>query len=195
MACIHCIVEGHGEVAALPPLLRRLVSFLGVDREIEFARPWRVHADKVFKGDWSEVGRAIEGARRSSATGVVLVLDTDCEMPKCPRNRAAPMLSSLRELAGSLPAALVLAECEFESWFLESAESLRGRRGLPKNLARPAEPLTIRGAKEWLGDQMPRGYSERLDQPALAGAMDIEAARRHSRSFRKLCDEVLRLCQ
>lgn len=188
MPKLMCIVEGHGDAKALPELLRHI--FAG----IQVAKPWRIHADRLLKGDLAEARNAIQQARREAVDGVLVLLDTDCEPAKCPKKVAVALRAKLGEIDERMPLALVLAECEFETWFLEAAESLRGKRGLPIELERPGKPLSIRGAKEWLGQRMPRGYSETVDQPALAAVMDIEAARRNSRSFQKLCDEVMRLC-
>jgi len=62
------------------------------------------------------------------------------------------------------------------------------------DLSAPAAPEEIRGAKEWLSNQMPptRGYSSTTDQPALAAVVDIESARRAD-SFDKFYREVVAL--
>jgi hypothetical protein len=187
-----CVVEGEGEQDALPVLLRRLVPHLIPGGYADFVRPWRVHAGSLFQGNWGKVESAVAEARAKGYCAVLLVLDTDCEGERCPLVIAGPLLSRLQNLAPDLHVGLVLAECEFETWFIEAAESLRGQRGLPQDLERPANPL-IRDAKGWIGERMPKKYRETLDQAALAAVMDIEVARQNSRSFRKLCDEILRL--
>jgi len=89
---------------------------------------------------------------------------------------------------------VVFAKREFEAWFLAAAESLRGQRGLPDDLAGPPDPEAIRGAKEWLQSRMPHGqsYSESSDQPALTATFDMNAARRAD-SFDKCFRELVRL--
>ena len=89
---------------------------------------------------------------------------------------------------------MVLARREFESWFLSAGESLRGERGLKKDLEAPDDPESVRGAKEGLNQRMVPGrvYSETLDQPALAALFDLDAARRTD-SFDKCWREVGRL--
>jgi hypothetical protein len=83
--------------------------------------------------------------------------------------------------------AVVLAKKEYESWFLAAAQSLRGQRGLPADLATPATPESIRGAKEWLRKHLPssRKYSETLDQPELTRYFDLQQARKKADSFDK----------
>ena len=91
-----------------------------------------------------------------------------------------------------LPISLVLAKHEFEAWFLASAESLGGKRGLPKYLASPQDPESIRGAKEWIARNMVDGstYSETRDQAALTAAFDLDLAARCSDSFEKCLREI-----
>jgi len=81
---------------------------------------------------------------------------------------------------------------EYEAWFLSAAASLRGKRGLPEDLASPPAAELIRDAKGWLSDRMPRGYSPTTDQPALTAAFDLAEAR-HASSFDKLVRELAKL--
>jgi hypothetical protein len=110
---------------------------------------------------------------------------------------APELFERVRSVIGHLPVALVLAKCEFEAWFLAAADSLRGKRGLPADLAPPPDPEGVRGAKEWLASHMPRGQrcSETLDQPALAAVFNLESARQRSPSFRKFCRDIERLLE
>lgn len=88
----------------------------------------------------------------------------------------------------------MLANKEYEAWFIAAAESLRGKRGLAADLTAAPNPENIRGAKEWLSDHMPRNrpYNPTLDQPALTSVFDMEAARRAD-SFDKCYREIVRL--
>ena len=89
------------------------------------------------------------------------------------------------------PISVVLANKEYESWFLAAAESIAGRRGLPEQIIAPTAPESIRNAKGWLAEQMPRGmsYSETTDQPAFTAIFDIDRARRAD-SFDKCFREI-----
>jgi hypothetical protein len=87
---------------------------------------------------------------------------------------------------------VVLAVREYEAWFLASAASLRGRRGLPLDLVPPPSVEAIRDTKGWLGARMPRGYSPTADQPALTDLFDLDLAA-SAPSFAKLTREVGRL--
>lgn len=90
---------------------------------------------------------------------------------------------------------LVLANREYEAWFLAAAESLGGHCGLPSDLTSPSNPEGIRGAKEWLRRHMPRvrKYSETVDQPALTSVFDMQMARQRADSFDKCYREIVRL--
>ncbi|VWX57668.1 conserved hypothetical protein [Burkholderiales bacterium 8X] len=93
--------------------------------------------------------------------------------------------------------AAVLANREYEAWFIASAASLIDVRNFsctPADCSIEAE--TPRNAKGWMNARMgSRGYSVTLDQPALTSCIDLELAYARSRSFRKLCDEWSRNSQ
>ena len=141
-----------------------------------------------------ELERAIELAALKTRPrgGVLVLLDSDDD---CPAELGPSLLARAAQAGMGLPVGVVLAQREFESWFLAGAESLRGRRGLPDNLTSPAEPELIRGAKEWLRSQISGGvYAETIDQPAFAAVFDLTLARR-AQSFDKCCREVRRLIE
>ncbi len=178
-----CIVEGSGDESALPVLVRRMSPATRV------VQPFVLNAKALLNGDAAKLRQALNLARATQVESVLLLLDTDCEPEFCPRETGPRLQKMLNDLAPDLRAIAVLAECEFETWFIEVVESLRGARGIDGCAVRPAKPL-IRGSKEWLGRSMHRTYKETQDQPALAAQMDLELARARSRSFRKLCEAI-----
>lgn len=147
----------------------------------------RAKSCQVLRGDWHHLELAAGIGRHlpEQPTAILVLLDTDGEI--CPAQRGPVLLEEVRQRAGVMPCELVLAECEFETWFLAAAESLAGQRGLPEDLRSPPAPESIRGAKEWLSRRMPAGrrYRETIDQPALAAVFDLEMARGNSPSFDK----------
>jgi hypothetical protein len=190
---IGCIVEGHGEVEAVPVLIRRLVSEADPSISVRIPPPIRIPKSRLVKE--GELEKAVELiARKVAPTGAVLVLlDSDED---CPAILGPDLLSRARNARSDLPLAVVLAKQEYEAWFLAAASSLRGQRGLRADLAAPAEPEGIRGAKEWLSARMAGNlsYVETLDQPALTKTFDMEQARQ-SDSFDKCRREVEKLMQ
>lgn len=188
---VACIVEGHGDVDAVPVLLRRLANALDPLLPVQVEQPIRVTKDKLLKS--GELERAVElAARKIGGAGAILILlDSD---EHCPAELGPDLLKRASAARSDVSIAVVLAKQEFEAWFLAAAESLRGRRGLRDDLEPPADPEGIRGAKEWLTAHMAGGqhYVETLDQPALAAVFDLEAAR-SADSFDKCWRELDRL--
>lgn len=182
------LVEGHGEVAAAPVLLRRMLTDPAL-LPLEIPPPLRVPKGKMMKQD--ELQRAVElMCRKTDPDGALLLLldaDTDCPAELGPR-----LLSWARDARSDREISVVVAKHEFEAWFVASAHSLRGQRGLPGDLDPPVDPEALRSPKRWLAERMPHGYSETLDQPALAAVFDIAVARRVP-SFDKLVRDLHRL--
>lgn len=190
---IGCIVEGHGEVEAVPVLIRRIVGNLYPELPIFVERPIRAPKNLVVKA--GELERRVElAARKVGKQGIIfLIFDSDVD---CPAELGPALLERALQIRGDLPIAVVLAKCEFEAWFLAAAESLRGQRGLKDDIDSPKNPEEIRDAKGWLSDEMEnnRKYSETRDQPALAALFDIEQARQAD-SFDKCYREIVRLLE
>lgn len=183
------IVEGHGEVIAAPILVRRLTQWLAPAVHPEVLLPHRIPRGQLVKEDG--LRRAIElTARKVGDEGRILVLlDADKDLP-C--TLGPLLLTWARTQRANRIISVVVAQCEYEAWFLAAAESLRGQRGLPTNLGAPPQPERIRDAKGWLSSHMPSGYSETIDQPALTSVFDLEAARRTD-SFDKLVRDMCTL--
>ena len=179
---IVCIVEGHGEVRALPVLIRRIRP------DARITRVLRIPKSRLLKK--SELEGEVETAAALAETpeAVILILidaDEDCpaELGPALAARAAVARSDRRVIVS-------IAIAEFENLFLAAAKSLRGRRGLPEDLTPPPKPESVRGTKEWL--RRARGsYSETIDQPALAAVFDLDEARSGSRSFARLEQKLL----
>lgn len=189
---IACIVEGHGEVEALPVLLRRFFVELNSPIWPEILPPIRVSASKLLKT--GELEKAVEfAARKAGEQGAVFIL-LDCD-DGCPATEGPQLLARALAQRSDVPLGLVLAKCEYEAWFLASAESLRGHRKLPDNLEPPHDPEGIRGAKYWLSVRMPPNnpYSETVDQAALTSLFDLQLARTRSNSFDKCYREISRI--
>jgi Domain of unknown function (DUF4276) len=189
---VACIVEGRGDFNAAPVLLRRLVKFVNQDVYAK-VRPFRIGRNKLALP--GELERAVELAGRGlRLPGAVLILvDSDDD---CPKKLAPLLLTRATGTAnGRWPVGVVLANREFESWFIAAAESIAGHAGLRPDLRAPEDPESIRGAKQWLQKAMPpdRAYSPTVDQPFLAGQFDLKAARR-APSFDKLYREVEKFC-
>ncbi|MDR3700493.1 MAG: DUF4276 family protein [Candidatus Sulfopaludibacter sp.] len=187
---IGLVVEGHGDFKAAPILFRRIGYHIDPTVPLDVQQPIRRPRSSLVRTA-GDLERAVElAALKARPRGGVFVLfdsDDDCPAELAPRllDRAAP--------AGmGLPVFVILPQREFEGWFLAAAGSIRGKRGLPADLAPPQNPEEIRGAKGWLRARMHgHGYSETIDQPALAAIFDLNQART-AKSFDK-CYRDLRL--
>ena len=169
------IVEGEGDVAAFPILLRRVTHALGHhDAEI-LVPPVRVSRSKLARQ--TELCRYVELLARKLGPddGILIVLDADDDCPADLGPRLATWAQLQRPDRRSV---VIVIPREFEAWFLASAASLAGKRGLPADLQPPdQDPEQMRDAKGWLARQMPRRYHATVDQPALAACFDLQAAR------------------
>jgi len=102
----------------------------------------------------------------------------------CPAELAPIILQRARETRPDLQVEVVLAKCEFEAWFISAIESVAGIRGIHPDRSAPADPESIRGAKEWL--RTGGTYRPTADQTALTARFDMALARKRSPSFDKM---------
>jgi hypothetical protein len=178
------VVEGHGEVEAVPELVRRWMLEAGRS-PIAVRRPIRASGrEALIRPNGIERYVAV-AARHPGCVAIIVILDAH---EACPKEEAPTLLARARESAGPIPVAVVEAKCEYEAWLLASAEALRGSRELPDDLDCPADPETIADAKGWLSRRMQgeRSYLPTLDQVALTAKVDFGLARQRSPSFDKL---------
>ena len=185
------IVEGHGEVKALPILLRRISGWLTPDIYPDVQTPIRVRRDRFLRKD--EDFRKFLGLASAKTLGngwVLILLDADDD---CPAELGTQILDRVREIIPHIRLSVVLAKYEYEAWFLASADSLNGQRGFELGAALNFDPEARRDAKGLIGEHMLGGkYREVTDQPAFSAVMDLDQARGNSRSFRKLCSEWIK---
>jgi len=187
-----CIVEGDGEKHAVPKLLARIATQFAPELQLRFAEPFRVGRNKLVKP--GELERTIELVVRRLRTprGIFILIDADDD---CPAILGPQLLARARQARPDVASGVVLANREYEAWFLAAIESLVGQCGLPSELPPFPNPESIRGAKERLSRLMgrSRSYSETLDQVVLTSQLDMAIARQHSPSFDKCWREVRRL--
>lgn len=188
MTRIVIIVEGHGEVSAVPILVRRIAEVVAPETVPEVPRPIRMPRHRLLKS--GELERVVElAARRSGPDGWILILlDADED---CPKELAPRLLDRAQSARSDRSIRVILARTEYESWFLAAADSIAGHRGLGKRIIAPGEPESIRDPKGWISQHMlaRQSYRETLDQPALTAVFDLDMARR-SRSFAKMWHAV-----
>jgi hypothetical protein len=185
---IASIVEGDGEVSALPILLRRLAVEWKPGVQVDPLPPIRVRRDRFLNREDEFRRQLLLAAAKSGPTGWILILlDADDD---CPAARGAEIVRRAQQHIGHRRLSVVLANREFEAWFIAAAHSLQGTRGLSLKQGESIDAEGPRNAKGWLRERMAAGkYSEMLDQPAFASKFNLREAFDNSRSFRKLCKE------
>jgi predicted ATPase len=92
-------------------------------------------------------------------------------------------------VARELSCPLVMANREYEAWFLASLEEL----SVSISVTYPNDPDQKRGAKEELERRLGIYYNELADQPKFTAKISLARVYRRSPSFRKLVKEYSRL--
>jgi hypothetical protein len=171
------IVEGQGEVSALPKLIHRIAREANPACVPLVNHPIRIKSGSFLNDhDYFHRHISLAAAKAASNQGMVLIL-LDSE-DDCPAELGPALLGRAQTVRADVPYLVALAYREYETWFLASASSLRGHGGLPMDLVAPANPEAIRGAKEWLGNRMPDGYDPVSHQTTFTSAFDLQSARR-----------------
>ena len=191
---IQPIVEGHGEVDAVPILLRRLIAE---------AQAWRIQAGKSIRRTRHqlvhepELERSVRIALEQPDCGAILILfdgDDDCPAELGPRLQRVTS-----QAARGTPCEVVIAHREYEAWFLAGFDSLRGHKMILDHAETPRDPERPRDAKGRFEKTMQpdTSYVEQVDQPKFTAQFDLPDAQLRSRSFRKLTKSfgsLLRAC-
>lgn len=191
MPSVTCIVEGHGEAQALPVLIRRIAAQLDPPAYVDASIGKRASRSMLVQAGGIEAAVEEAAFTGESQQAILILLDADDD---CPAELGPRLLARVLSARGDRTISLVLAEREYEAWFLAAAVSLAGKRGLPADIQPPAHSERIRGAKDWLADRLPPGrrYKETVDQPALTALFDLQQAR-SAASFDKCYREIVRL--
>jgi hypothetical protein len=185
---ICAIVEGDGEVAAMPIVLRRLQERFGPADYVHVAAPIRVHKDRFLNREEEFRRHLLLAAAKCGEEGwILVVLDAD---DSCPVALAQSIRARASAYVPHRPIAVVIPNREFEAWFIAAAESLNGIRGFEWNPTEQTDAEVPRNAKGWMKERMSsRSYGETTDQPAFSARFDLDQAAANSRSFRKMCSE------
>jgi hypothetical protein len=183
---ILAIVEGHGEVRAVPALLRRWFQhrrFRNFETPDQAIRAPGAGGLKCVRDTAEDLGieTFVELALAERPDGILVVLDADdeCLKRKGARRGLGPELRDrARAVARSIPVEVVVADREYEAWFLAGLASLRRAGKVPREARLPA-----------LSDleKIRRPYEETTDQADLTLALPFTPGMAmRSRSYRKL---------
>lgn len=185
------IVEGDGDIAAVPELIRR-VAFENGNYDVQIGRPHK-------RGDLPKVlGRFDDFLLTAllEQSPVLWVLDYDCHDCVDQRKHTRELGKRASVLAGGMPVEFVFMVKEFETLFLADEATTRGVfPDIPAHLQFPSNPEGIRDAKGWLSAARPKGsaYKATSHQKRLTAQLNLATLRQASDSFRRFESAVLRL--
>ena len=198
------IVEGHGEERAVPCLIRRWLRhrrlhryFVVPDLAINAKGSGRM---KAAYDRMRHIGieHYISAALRYRPDAIVVVLDADDEcLVRPPGNGLGPeLLGRARAVANDTPLAIVVANREYEAWFLASLTSIRAAGLLPSHTRLP-DPLAPEGPRDCKGlitKLLDCPYEETVHQLALTrGVTFSPRAKFRAPSYGKLLRDLERL--
>ena len=194
MPTIVPVVEGSGEVSALPQLLRQILLKRQCRPDVIVAqgKGQVVNANGRSKLE-RDLEKFLQHAQNKPDCGAILVLvdaDNDCPVIQFQE------ISQRCECSGiTVPVQVVCAHREYESWFLASLDTIKGKHNIPETAGLNASVEDIANPKKWLSDQMPSGmaYKETTHQASFTSSVDLDMAYQNSRSFRRLCHALEQL--
>jgi hypothetical protein len=191
------IVEGDGEVTALPLLLRRLFHEVYQVYDVRIARPKNAHGCGNLTAP-DQLERFVAYALlEPECDGILVVIDNDAVQgliegnvlnEDCAPAFARYLATRIQAMHPTKPVAIVVARWEYEAWFLASLETVGTVVGVPEGTIYEGNVESERSAKGWIGRRFPPGqkYSETRDQTRMTAYLDLGLAAHRSRSFRRL---------
>ena len=189
---IAAIVEGHGEEAALRPLIYNIIASgdgLVYPNIVQpYREPW---GSLVNKPDDLERCAEIVLREGGSNSRLLVLLDAD---GNCPAELGPKLLERLTHRFSHRLISVTVADWEYESWFVASAESIAEFIGADTAIEVPDTIEGIVDPKRWLeANILKRRYKETVDQAPFSNHIDVPVARRRSQSFDRFCLELERL--
>jgi hypothetical protein len=192
MSRILPIVEGYGELAAVPLLMRRVLQELHGRFDVEVLSAQR-------RGECLKVKREFERyylSARLEQASILWVLDYDCEECTDWKSDREWMLDAARRLDPSGLVDIAFMVQEFESiflWDLAHLVSAYGEAGMSTGL--PIDPESVRDAKGFISRMLPKGrvYKPMADQARITKRLDLDSLRARSPSLQRFEQALLRL--
>lgn len=184
-----CVVEGHGEVQAMPALCFRILQYLKVDGWLVDENPIRQPRSQLVDESVASpkrpcllrgLDRVVALAHARPASAIVVLCDSDDD---CAAIWAADVQA---RVYAAVPLRAVMAVREFESWLVANEPKARESLG-----SRSAE--AVRDAKGILRRAIGE-YAPSLDQLPLSRLVDIDLTRTACRSFDKLVRSIEEIC-
>ena len=196
------IVEGDGEVDAVPVLLRRLLFEERQQYDWQVLKPKNAHGCGGLTTTGGIERFVRHALKEDGCSGVLVLIDGDAvrRLAKTdrPKDDCSPAFAKLlarrvQAIHPPVPVVIVVVRWEYEAWFLASVETIAGQeiKGHPGLVAtaRYYGDVESEGSPTgWIEARFPAGwkYSETQDQAPLTGLLDFGLVEQRSRSFRRL---------
>lgn len=188
MRSIISIVEGLGDIKAVPALLTRILQNEG---------QWSWYAGKAHQAhNLHTLKKGLErflrhAANEKNCAAILILLDLD---DGCPKKEAESLALEIQTFNLPQPVAIAFAHREYEAWFLASLPTIAGHYGLPSDVLYEGDVESKRDAKGWFKQRMlGRKYNPLIHQKKFTSLIDLELAYENSRSFRRLYHAIEQL--
>jgi len=187
------IVEGHGDLEAVPLLVRRILHEIHNRYDVDVLPAQR-------RGEWPRVKQEFERfflSARLEQAPILWVLDFDCEACIDHEAERAWALQQAARLDATGVVDVVFMVKEFESLFLWERTALRD--GFSERItddALPPSPEEVRDAKGFVSALLPKGrsYKPTTDQARVTQRLNLALLKDRSPSFQRLERAIEFLC-
>lgn len=186
------IVEGQGDMQAVPLLLRRVLHEVCARFDVEVLQVQK-------RGEWPRVKRDFDRMYRSArieSTSILWVVDFDCEECLDPIIERNWLRQQVARIDPSGRVEIVFMIQEYESLFLSDPSCIcSSYPELSETTTFPSEPEAVRDAKGWISNALPKGraYKPTTDQAKLTSRLDLNRLRQTSSSYRRFEKAVISL--
>ena len=185
------IIEGQGEIDAVPTLLYKIWHDLQ-QWPWQVGKPFRANSLGRLKKYLASLLRKASNRKDCRALLILLDLDDGCAV-----ETAKQLAEEIRKLNLAQPVAIVFAVREYEAWFLASLPTIVGHHSLPSDLIYEGDVEGKRDVKGWFAKRMlpSKRYNPTTHQKLFTSLIDVELAYEHSRSFRRLYHAIEQLLE
>lgn len=186
------IVEGHGELSAVPLLIRNILLAQGIYNVLPL--PARRY------GEYPSVAKGFDNlflAAIKESAAILWVMDFDSKAYDCPISEAQKLLARAATLRPNWPLKIAFLVKEYETLFLiDEAASRAVFPDIPSKFSFPEHPEDIRDAKGWLSKARPSSgaaYKETVHQAKITAHLNFDLLRARSRDFAHLERAIIEL--
>lgn len=191
MRKLQLLVEGEGDIKAVRLLVRRILEKYEIF-DVDLPLPHK-------RGEYPTVARHFDNyflAAIKEQAPILWVMDFDSEGYTCPVAESNQLIAKAQALRPGWPIKIAFLVKEYESLFLHDEAATRAVfTDIPKNTHFPDNPEGIRGAKEWLSKQRPKGfaYKETTHQEKITAHLNLQELGNKSKDFAHLERAILSL--